>query len=146
MAALGLVWIVTIHLLSALKEAKLDQTAIPDDAEFVEVGRVDEIPNNQAKIVCLSGERVAIFKYDGKVSAVSNVCQHQNGPLGEGRIVDGCITCPWHGYQYQPGDGASPPPFTEKIPTFDVKLEGDRILINPTPKRPGTPVEPAVIS
>ena len=145
--ALGLVWIVTIHLLSALKEAKLDQAiAFSDEAEFVEVGHVDEIPNNQAKIVCLSGERVAIFKYDGKVSAVSNVCQHQNGPLGEGRIIDGCITCPWHGYQYQPGDGASPPPFTEKIPTFAVKLEGDRIFINPIPKRPGTPVEPAIIA
>jgi nitrite reductase/ring-hydroxylating ferredoxin subunit len=29
----------------------------------------------------------------------------QNGPLGEGRIVDGCITCPWHGYQYRPDTG-----------------------------------------
>ena len=144
--ALGLVWIVTIHLISALKEAKRDQAVVaPADAEFVEVGHVDEIPNNQAKIVCLSGERVAIFKYEGKISAVSNVCQHQNGPLGEGRIVEGCITCPWHGYQYQPEDGASPPPFTEKIPIFAVKLEGDRIFLNPIPKRPGTPVEPAVI-
>ena len=49
---------------------------------------------------------------------VSNVCQHQNGPLGEGKIIDGCITCPWHGYQYLPESGASPPPFTEKVPTL----------------------------
>jgi hypothetical protein len=33
--------------------------------------------------------------------------------LGEGKIVDGCITCPWHGYQYRPADGVAGP-FTER--------------------------------
>jgi nitrite reductase/ring-hydroxylating ferredoxin subunit len=57
--------------------------------------------------------------------------------------VDGCITCPWHGYQYLPDTGASPPPFTEKLPTFDVKVTGGRVFVNPTPNPPGTRVEPA---
>ncbi len=91
---------------------------------FVEVCEVDRIAEKCAKIVSLSGERVAVFRYDGKVSAISNVCQHQNGPLGEGRIIDGCITCPWHGYQYQPESGAAPPPFKEKVP--DLSCEGCR--------------------
>ena len=94
----------------------------------------------------LSGERVAVFRYGGKVSAVSNVCQHQNGPLGEGKIVNGCITCPWHGYQYLPDTGASPPPFVEKIPTFEVRLRGGRVLIHPTPRPAGTRCNPALIS
>ena len=34
------------------------------------------------------GERVAVFRHQGKINAVSNVCQHQNGPLGEGQVVD----------------------------------------------------------
>mgnify|MGYP003753304843 CR=1 FL=1 len=46
-----------------------------------------------------------------------NVCKHQMGPLGEGKIIDGCITCPWHGYQYLPANGQSPPPFTEMVKT-----------------------------
>ena len=99
----------------------------------------------RARIVCLSGERVAIFKYDGKISAVSNVCQHQNGPLGEGRIIDGCITCPWHGYQYQPDTGASPPPFVEKVPTFNVRVKSGRVFVHPKPNPAGTKVEPARI-
>jgi len=77
------------------------------------------------------------------VSAVSNVCQHQNGPLGEGRILDGCITCPWHGYQYGPENGAAPPPFKEKIPTFQVKVVDGAVLVHPRPNAPGTYVEPA---
>ena len=88
---------------------------------FVEACRLGEIREKRARIVTLAGERVAIFRYDGKLSAISNVCQHQNGPLGEGRIVDGCITCPWHGYQYRPADGRSPEPFTERVPTFRLR-------------------------
>ena len=83
--------------------------------------------------------------YDGKLSCVSNVCQHQNGPLGEGRVVDGFITCPWHGYQYCPDTGASPAPFTEQIPTFRLKVADGRVLVHPRPNPAGTRVEPVAL-
>jgi len=93
-----------------------------------------------------NAERVAIFRYDGKLSAVSNVCAHQNGPLGEGRVIDGCVTCPWHGFQYRPEDGCAPAPFTEKIATYRLALEGDTIMLDPRPLAPGTFVEPVRIA
>jgi nitrite reductase/ring-hydroxylating ferredoxin subunit/DMSO/TMAO reductase YedYZ heme-binding membrane subunit len=141
---LGLILVVGLHLVSALKESSLDQEIESDD-EFVEACLLEEIPEKRACIRTISGERVAIFKYDGKISAVSNVCQHQNGPLGEGRIIDGCITCPWHGFQYQPENGASPPPFSEKVPTFNVKILGDKVFVHKKPNQAGTPAEPAKI-
>src|SRR5207249_2251930 len=113
------------------------------EGEFIDACAIADIPENRARTVCLSGERVAIFKYDGKISAVSNVCQHQNGPLGEGKIVFGCITCPWHGYQYQPDTGASPPPFVEKVPTFNVRVKNGRVFVHPIPNPAGTRAEPA---
>jgi methionine sulfoxide reductase heme-binding subunit len=112
---------------------------------FVDACAVADIRENRARIVCLSGERVAIFKYDGKISAVSNVCQHQNGPLGEGKILNGCITCPWHGYQYVPETGVSPPPFVEKVPTFNVRVRDGRVFVHPRPNPPGQRAEPAII-
>src|SRR5204863_2181052 len=121
-------------------------TSAATEDDFVNACAVADIPENRARIVCLSGERVAIFKYDGKISAVSNVCQHQNGPLGEGKIVFGCITCPWHGYQYQPDSGASPPPFVEKVPTFNVRVKNGRVFVNPQPNPAGARAEPAIIS
>ena len=90
----------------------------------------------------LGNENVAVFKYDGKLSAVHNACKHQGGPLGEGKIVDGCITCPWHGYQYQPENGQSPPPFTEKISTFELNIKDNEVYINPHALPEGTAVEP----
>ena len=79
------------------------------------------------------------------LTAISNVCQHQNGPLREGKILDGCITCPWHGYQYVPATGASPPPFVEKVPTFNVRVKNGRVFVHPKPNPPGTHAEPALI-
>lgn len=144
---LGFVWIVGLHIVAGQLERPADEplAASPDFDGYVRACAVDEIAEDRARIVCLSGERVAIFRHDGKISAVSNVCQHQNGPLGEGKIVDGCITCPWHGYQYEPDTGASPPPFTEKIPTFNVRVTGGDVYVDPRPNPAGTRVEPAEI-
>jgi nitrite reductase/ring-hydroxylating ferredoxin subunit len=145
--ALGLAVVLGLHVIAARKEVKADRElqALPADG-FLDACGVADIPDNRARIVCLSGERVAIFKYDGKISAVSNVCQHQNGPLGEGKIIFGCITCPWHGYQYKPETGASPPPFVERVPTFNVRIRNGRVLVHPKPNSVGTKAEPAHIS
>jgi nitrite reductase/ring-hydroxylating ferredoxin subunit/DMSO/TMAO reductase YedYZ heme-binding membrane subunit len=142
--AAGLGTVVTLHLLAARKEARTDEGA-PAEApdSYVDVCSVNAIPEDRAAIVRAGSERVAIFRYDGKLSAVSNVCRHQNGPLGEGRIVDGCITCPWHGYQYKPETGAAPPPFTEKVATYRVRVHNGRVQIDPQANPPGTFVEPA---
>jgi methionine sulfoxide reductase heme-binding subunit len=147
----GIAVVTVLHVTAALRErrgdversatGRLENRPLRDS--FVDVCGVDEIPDRRARTVCLSGERVALFKYDGRVSAVSNVCRHQNGPLGEGKVVDGCIVCPWHGYEYKPADGCAPPPFTEKLPTFAVKVVDGRVLVNPTPNPAGTYVEPA---
>ncbi|HXV75476.1 MAG TPA: Rieske 2Fe-2S domain-containing protein [Candidatus Polarisedimenticolaceae bacterium] len=140
----GFVWVVGLQVAAGFGERRADgelSAALADG--YMPACSVDEIRIGRARVVCLGGERVAIFRYDDKISAVSNVCQHQNGPLGEGRIVDGCITCPWHGYQYLPDSGASPPPFNEKIPTFNVRVAGGRVLVDPRPNPPGTRVEPA---
>ena len=145
--AAGFVMVVGLHGAAARKGRPLDRDRTGATTEgFVDVCRVDDIPENRAHIACIGGERVAVFRYDGKISAVSNVCQHQNGPLGEGRIIDGCITCPWHGFQYRPDDGRAPEPFTDRIPTFDVRIAGDRVLVGVQPHPPGTAVPPALIS
>ena len=142
----GFVGIGSLHLVAGWR-GRLPALAAKTGTEAVDVCAVLDIPLEHARILVLSGERVAVFRYrtdDGeRIAAVSNVCQHQNGPLGEGRVIDGCITCPWHGYQYRPEDGCSPPPFTETIPTFNVRVENGRVLVDPRPNPPGTHAEPA---
>jgi nitrite reductase/ring-hydroxylating ferredoxin subunit/DMSO/TMAO reductase YedYZ heme-binding membrane subunit len=142
----GLVLVASLHLMAGAKERRVDRQKMRAAEDgFIEVCKVESIPEKRAQMVSLGGERIAVFRYDGKISAVSNVCRHQNGPLGEGRIIDGCITCPWHGYQYLPDTGASPPPFTEKVSTFRTRVVGEKVFVHPCPHAPGTRVEPAMI-
>ena len=142
--ALGVVWVVGLHLVAGWREHALDRDRAPS-AGWVDVCAVDELEEGRARILSVSGERVAVFRYAGQVSALSNACQHQNGPLGEGRVIDGLVTCPWHGYQYRPDCGRSPEPFTERVPTYGVRVRNGRVEVDATPLPAGTPVEPASI-
>jgi len=142
----GMVVVLGLHLLAAYREHSVDKLNCPAGMDgFVEVCSVDSIPNNRARVISLGGERVAVFRYDGKVSALSNVCAHQNGPLGEGKIIDGCVTCPWHGYQYLPDSGTSPPPFHEKVATFRVKVINGTAFVHAHACELGTALEPALV-
>jgi len=146
----GAAALMVLHLIAGLREVKVDLAGIVRPAiGWVDVGAVDEIPVDRAKVIKLKQcERIAVFRHGDqgdKLSAVQSVCAHQGGPLGEGKVIDGCITCPWHGYQYRPEDGQSPPPFTEKIATYAVRIDGQRVMLTPEPMLPGTPVEPAMI-
>ncbi|MEL6257468.1 MAG: ferric reductase-like transmembrane domain-containing protein [Pseudomonadota bacterium] len=135
--------LVVLHLVSAVASSRNSLTG----QGWLEVAALAEMEEGRAKIVQPNqGERIAVFLNKGTLSAVSNVCRHQGGPLGEGRIIDGCITCPWHGFQYDPANGQSPPPFTEKIATYSTRIENGVVYVDPSPHAPGTPIEPTPIA
>lgn len=145
LTGLGACTVCGLHAAAAWREAHVDRPRDRDAVDgFVDVCAVDEIPDRRAVIACLAGERVAVFRYDGRLSAISNVCQHQNGPLGEGEILNDCVVCPWHGYEYSPASGAAPAPFTEKVPTFNLRVVRGRVQVDPRPNPPGTYVEPVM--
>jgi nitrite reductase/ring-hydroxylating ferredoxin subunit len=144
--ALGMVGVFALHWVAGAREQPADAEDLTASGGWVELCSVDSIPEERARIFSVAGERIAVFRYDGKISAISNLCQHQNGPLGEGRILNGCVTCPWHGFQYRPEDGRAPEPFTERLPTFGVQVRNGVVFVDPKPNPPGTHVEPARVT
>ncbi|MEM9206038.1 MAG: Rieske 2Fe-2S domain-containing protein [Pseudomonadota bacterium] len=135
-----------LHYAASRREAKVETPSEVSPVGWLVAGTLDDTIDGRALIVRPSdGDRIAVFRHANKLSAITNVCAHQNGPLGEGRVIDGCVTCPWHGFQYDPETGRAPPPFTEKIATYNLKLDGGRILVDPTPNAPGTRTTPIVI-
>ncbi|MEO1082273.1 MAG: Rieske 2Fe-2S domain-containing protein [Pseudomonadota bacterium] len=127
-----------LHIAALLRSRGANRSARSE--EWVSIGSWRDIADNSGIVVRISrDERVAVFRYEGnKLAAVSNVCKHQAGPLGEGRVIDGCITCPWHGFQYRPEDGRAPPPFTEKLATYNLRLEGDVLFLHTVALPEGT--------
>ena len=128
-----------LHIAAGWRERAGETAAVVTADGWLVVGPPDSIPDRRARVVAApDGERIAVFRDGPTISAVTNLCAHQNGPLGEGRIIDGCITCPWHGYQYRIEDGCAPPPFTEKLATYRLRLRDGIIEVNPQPLAPGT--------
>ena len=133
----GLAMVISLHLTAGLKETRADGKMKNEEQKdgYQNICALSDLVEDRGHIFRLGAERIALFNHGGKVFAVSNVCQHQNGPIGEGRVVNGCITCPWHGYQYLPETGASPPPFKERISTFQVLVQNGRVWVHPTPRK-----------
>jgi nitrite reductase/ring-hydroxylating ferredoxin subunit/DMSO/TMAO reductase YedYZ heme-binding membrane subunit len=133
-------WVAALHLIAGRRERQGDRGTAPGADGWIAVGPPHAIPDKAARIVAApGGERIAVFRDGTRVGALTNLCAHQNGPLGEGRIIDGCVICPWHGFQYRLEDGRAPPPFTEVLVTYPVRLRDGIVEVDPRPLPPGTP-------
>jgi nitrite reductase/ring-hydroxylating ferredoxin subunit/DMSO/TMAO reductase YedYZ heme-binding membrane subunit len=136
-ASLGIV--ATLHLVAGFRERRRDRGKAPGPDGWISVGAPQAIPDKRAIIVAApGGERIAVFRDGNEIGALTNLCAHQNGPIGEGCIIDGLVTCPWHGYQYRLHDGCAPPPFTERLATYRVRLKNGVIEVHPKPLAAGT--------
>jgi nitrite reductase/ring-hydroxylating ferredoxin subunit len=47
------------------------------------------------------GRSYSVFDVDGELQVTDAACPHHGGPLAEGRIRDGVVTCPWHWYSFE---------------------------------------------
>lgn len=134
----ALLLVSALHVAAGWRERRKDRTRDPSGGWLV-VGPPQSIPDRRAAIVSApGGERIAVFRDGDRIGAVTNLCAHQNGPLGEGRIIDGCITCPWHGYQYKLEDGCAPAPFSERLVTYRVRINDGNVEVDPRPLPAGT--------
>jgi nitrite reductase/ring-hydroxylating ferredoxin subunit/DMSO/TMAO reductase YedYZ heme-binding membrane subunit len=145
--AAGFVTVLSLHIITYRRERKIDQNplGIPDDRNFRAVCTVEHLQESYGFPAMVGEQRIAVYRHEGRAYAVSNVCRHQGGPLGEGKIVDGCITCPWHGWQYKPSDGTSPPPFEEVVETYPIEVREGLVWVSPDPHSIGSKTDGALL-
>ena len=76
------------------------------------------------------GVNVLLARVNGEILAIGEVCSHLGGPLSEGKLKDGCVTCPWHGSTFKLEDGqVVHGPATLPQPKFDVRVANGRIFL-----------------
>lgn len=129
--ALGFVGVVGLHLAAGLRELKNGREAAGGATDgWIDAGSAEQIVEGKGTLLESGGQRIALFREGERIHALSNSCRHQGGPISEGRILNGCVTCPWHGWQYRPEDGISPPPFEEKLPVHRVRVDQGRVWVS----------------
>ena len=97
---------------------------------LTKVAKTSEIPAGMGKAIEVSGKMIAVFNCEGKFYAIDNTCKHRGGPLGEGSLSGTTVTCPWHGWEYDVTSGACTLDSSITVQKFDVKVEGDDILVS----------------
>lgn len=109
----------------------VDQTTFEPAAEdWIEVLGEDELPEGQARCVDAAGTPVLVTRAGGALRALSNTCSHRGGPLHEGELGDGTVTCPWHGSVFDLSDGAllrGPSAYPQ--PAWDARVREGRIEV-----------------
>jgi nitrite reductase (NADH) small subunit len=97
--------------------------------KYIKVAKVNEMPPGTAREFHANGKVIALYNVEGKFYATDNTCLHRGGPLGAGALEGEIITCPWHGWQYNVTTGEAVFNKEIKVDTYEVKVEGDDIVI-----------------
>ncbi len=98
----------------------------------VYVGRVEDIPEGERTIIQADDLSIGVFHHEGNWYALMNSCLHRGGPVCDGPLEDGTLTCPWHGYQYNLPDGRLLLDPSAALPMYPVELrEGELYLTVP---------------
>ena len=84
-----------------------------------------------------TGEAICLVRHNGQISALSDICTHQHFSMSQGDLLpDGTLQCAWHGARYDCSTGqVKQDPATSPLPVFEVRLEGERVLVGPRCKR-----------
>lgn len=78
----------------------------------------------------VAGVSIMLTRQNGRVYALADRCSHRGGPLSEGKVADGCVTCPWHGSAFALEDGSiERGPASLPQPTYDVRVKDGTILV-----------------
>ena len=97
----------------------------------VRVASTSDVPQNQCRVFHVDGKSIALANLNGEFYAVDNLCTHDNGPLGEGRLERNTIECPRHGARFDVRTGAVRAlPAVKPIQTYPVSVEGDEVCVD----------------
>jgi nitrite reductase/ring-hydroxylating ferredoxin subunit/uncharacterized membrane protein len=107
-----------------------ETTVTGQPGESVVVAKADEFADGQMMLVHANGQRLVLARHGDRFTAFDDYCTHKGGPLADGVLACGVVTCPWHGSQFDVKDGSvSNGPAEKGISTYQVKKDGNDLRL-----------------
>jgi len=100
--------------------------------EFEAVGTVSDFADGAGTMVVVAGRNVAIFRLGQSLHALDNTCLHRGGPLCEGFVANGIVTCPWHGWSFDIRTGTMVQDPGTGVSSHEVRVTGDEVAVRLT--------------
>ena len=99
---------------------------------FVKVAELGELSPGNLKMVEVGDDQILLANVAGNIYACDNVCTHAFAPLSEGGLDEEQIECPLHGSVFNVATGeVIDPPAVKNLRVFQVRIEGQDILVGP---------------
>ncbi len=99
-------------------------------ANWIEVARLDDIPDGGVCVVEVDTRMIAVFRVGDECFALDDQCTHDGGELASGMVIGGEVICPRHGAKFDIRSGrVTSPPATEDVRAYPVRIEAGRVLI-----------------
>jgi len=99
---------------------------------FIEVGRIADFIPGKGRMVTVEGRHVAVFRLGDDFFALDNMCLHRGGPICDGLIDNGVVTCPWHFWSYEIKTGTMVQDPRVGLSKHDVRIDGDQLAVRLT--------------
>jgi nitrite reductase/ring-hydroxylating ferredoxin subunit len=96
---------------------------------WVDVAAAAAIAEGAAIEIVVAGRILAIFRQQGQLYVLDGMCAHQGGPIAQGSVAHGCVTCPWHGWQYELATGIQTVNRKPLQETFPVRERDGRVEV-----------------
>lgn len=102
----------------------------PAEKNWIKLCPLNEIPPLGSRVVASQHGDIAIFRLaNDEVLAVHDKCPHKGGPLSQGLVSDGVVTCPLHSWKIDLKNGEAISPDVGCTKTFAVKRVDDDVWI-----------------
>ena len=97
---------------------------------FVRVAAAGDLADGEVMEVLHGDAPIAVCRVDGAWHAISGVCPHRGGPLGQGVMEGRNVLCPWHLWAFDCLTGESDT-FTDcRVQSYAVQVQGDDVLVD----------------
>ena len=101
-----------------------------------------DLPDDSPTLVEAEGRQVMLYRHDGTLYALDNICSHAGGLLSRGTVTGLTVTCPLHGARFALADGGvGRGPASQPQPVLPTRIRNGWIEVRgslPAPRRPAT--------
>ena len=94
------------------------------------VAALTDLSETEAFAAKLGDTPIALYRINGQVHAIDDVCTHEFALLSQGFVEDGAIECPLHQARFDIATGRClAPPATEDLCSYPVRIDGNDVYV-----------------
>ena len=102
-------------------------------SRWVKVCAENDVPALEGRRVVIEGYHVAVFRAEGGFYALHDVCPHRGGPLSDGDVAGGMVSCPLHARKVDLETGEVKNDDLSRVPVLPVKVEDGEVYVDAAP-------------